>query len=64
MSAANPHDPRVTAGVAALVAVVLLIGGAFVGLAVEGAADFANAMSAFDGYYVRVAVFTLWQAAL
>ena len=52
------------AGIAALAAIAVLIGGAFVGLAAEGAADFARALSAFDAYYVRVAAFTLWQAAL
>jgi len=63
MSAAI-RDPRVRAGVAAIAVIVALIGGAFIGLAVEGAADFARALSAFDAYYVRVAIFTLWQAAL
>ena len=64
MSCAAIRDPRVKAGVAALAGIVILIGGAFVGLAVEGAADFARALSAFDAYYVRVAAFTLWQAVL
>ena len=64
MNAAVIRDPRVRAGVAALASIAVLIGGAFVGLAVEGAADFMRALSAFDAYYVRVAAFTLWQAAL
>jgi thiamine transport system permease protein len=64
MPAASRRDPRITAGIVALAAIAVLIGGAFAGMAVEGAADFAAAISAFDAYYARVAVFTLWQALL
>ena len=64
MAATNSDDPRLVAGTAALAAIAILIGGAFVGLAVEGAADLPEALSAFDGYYARVAAFTLSQAAL
>jgi thiamine transport system permease protein len=48
----------------ALAAIALLIGGAFAGLGVEGAADPAGAVSAFDPYMLRVVRFTLWQALL
>ena len=57
-------DTRVTAGIVALAAIAILIGGAFTGLALEGARDPAGAFAAFDGYLLRVARFTLWQAAL
>ncbi len=56
------RDLRFVAGAVALAAVGLLIGGAFLGLAREGAA--ADLAAAFDSYMVRVARFTLWQAAL
>jgi thiamine transport system permease protein len=64
MPASRSNDPRVTAGVVALAAITLLIGGALAGLALEGASDPAGAVSAFDGYLFRVVRFTLWQAAL
>ena len=64
MPVASRRDPRLAAGIVALAAIAVLIGGAFAGMAVEGAADFAAAISAFDAYYARVAVFTLWQALL
>lgn len=57
-------DPRITAGVVALAAIALLIGGAFAGLVLEGGRDLSGAVSAFDPYLLRVARFTLWQAAL
>jgi len=57
-------DSRVTAGIIALAAVALLIGGALAGLALEGAHDLSGAVSAFDPYLVRVVRFTLWQALL
>ena len=57
-------DPRIIAGVAALTAIAVLVGGAFAGLFVEGAAELPRALGAFDAYFVRVALFTLWQAAL
>jgi thiamine transport system permease protein len=60
----HPSDSRIAAGVIALAAVALLIGGAFAGLAVEGARDPSGALAAFDGYLLRVARFTLWQAVL
>ncbi|PSJ62429.1 thiamine/thiamine pyrophosphate ABC transporter permease [Pseudaminobacter soli (ex Li et al. 2025)] len=53
-----------TAGVIALGAIAILIGGAFVGLILEGVNDLSGAIAAFDGYLFRVARFTLWQAAL
>jgi thiamine transport system permease protein len=54
----------VTPGILALVAIAILVGGAFVGLVVEAGRDFSGAVSAFDPYLLRVARFTLWQAAL
>jgi thiamine transport system permease protein len=57
-------DGRVIAGCAALGAVGLLVGGAFAGLALEAWHDPGRALAAFDPYLVRVARFTLWQAAL
>lgn len=57
-------DRRVLFGIAALGAIAILIGGAFAGLLVEGARDMSGAVDAFDPYLLRVARFTLWQAAL
>ncbi len=57
-------EPRICAGIFALAFVGILIGGAFAGLVAEGAGDFGNAILAFDVYLLRVARFTLWQAAL
>src|SRR5690349_17956962 len=57
-------DSRITAGILALAFVALLIGGAFLGLLIEGADNPGGAFSAFDPYLLRVARFTLWQAAL
>ncbi|WP_245417350.1 thiamine/thiamine pyrophosphate ABC transporter permease [Aminobacter sp. AP02] len=57
-------DPRILAGIAALTAIGLLIGGAFAGLGVEAARNPEGAAAAFDGYLFRVARFTLWQALL
>ncbi len=59
-----PRDARVLAGLAALAAIAILIGGALLGLTIEGARDFARALQAFDAYLARVAWFTVWQAAL
>ena len=56
--------PRVLAGAAALVGLSVLIGGAFLGMIREGAADWTGASAAFDSYLWRIARFTLWQAAL
>ncbi|WP_274627214.1 thiamine/thiamine pyrophosphate ABC transporter permease [Arvimicrobium flavum] len=55
---------RIAPGIAALAAITLLIGGAFAGLLLEGARDWAGAAAAFDGYMLRVARFTLLQAVL
>jgi len=57
-------DPRIAAGIVALGAIALLIGGAFAGLILEGAHDLRGAASAFDLYLLRVVRFTLWQAVL
>ena len=51
-------------GLLALGFIALLIGGAFAGLAVEAARDWSGAVGAFDGGMLRIAGFTLWQAAL
>lgn len=58
------RDARIVAGVAALAFVALLIGGAFLGLLIEGAGNLSGAASAFDTYLFRVVRFTLWQALL
>ena len=55
---------RTTAGVAALGVIALVIGGAFAGLVVAGAGDWAQAVASFDSYLARVVRFTLWQAVL
>ncbi|TIV33405.1 MAG: thiamine/thiamine pyrophosphate ABC transporter permease ThiP, partial [Mesorhizobium sp.] len=60
----SARDSRVTASVVALAAIAALIGGAFAGLILEGAHDLSGAAAAFDGYLLRVARFTLWQALL
>ncbi|WP_425294819.1 thiamine/thiamine pyrophosphate ABC transporter permease [Neomesorhizobium albiziae] len=57
-------DRRVTAGVVALAAIAILLGGAVAGLLTEAASNWAGAVAAFDGYMARVVRFTLWQAAL
>jgi thiamine transport system permease protein len=57
-------DFRIAAGILALAYVAVLVGGAFVGLGVQGASDPGGALSAIDSYLWRVARFTLWQAAL
>ncbi len=66
---AAPHtrlrpDARIVAGIVALAAIAVLVGGAFAGLLAEGAADPSGAISAFDPYMLRVVLFTLWQALL
>ncbi|SFT43118.1 thiamine/thiamine pyrophosphate ABC transporter permease [Mesorhizobium sp. YR577] len=58
------RDRRITAGIIALAAIAVLIGGAFLGLILEGARDTSGAIAAFDSYLFRVARFTLWQALL
>ena len=57
-------DLRITAGIGALAAISLLIGGAFAGLTFEGLRDLSGALAAFDPYVFRIARFTLWQALL
>ncbi|MER8711427.1 thiamine/thiamine pyrophosphate ABC transporter permease [Mesorhizobium sp. M1295] len=64
MQRAPSSDTRVAAGIVALAAIALLIGGAFAGLVVEAMRDLSGAASAFDSYLLRVARFTLWQALL
>lgn len=64
MRSTRKTDTRVLAGIVALGAISLLIGGAFVGLVAEGARDLSGAYAAIDGYLLRVARFTLWQAIL
>ncbi|MBZ9675611.1 thiamine/thiamine pyrophosphate ABC transporter permease [Mesorhizobium sp. ES1-1] len=64
MRTSYPADPRVTAGIVALAAIGVLIGGAFTGLILEGIHDLSGAWAAFDPYLLRVVRFTLWQAAL
>lgn len=51
-------------GLLALAFVAVLLGGAFGGLAWQAGANPAGAAGAFDAYLVRIAIFTLWQAAL
>jgi len=58
------RDPRIRAGAIALGVIAFLVGGAFLGLLVEGAADLPTALSAFDTYMGRVVLFTLLQAVL
>jgi thiamine transport system permease protein len=57
-------NSRIAAGVVALAAIAVLIGGAFAGLIVEGVQDTSGALAAFDPYLFRVVRFTLWQALL
>lgn len=64
MHAPRLVDARILAGLCALAIVATLIGGAFFGLVVEGARDWSGVASAFDPYLLRVARFTVWQAAL
>ncbi len=64
MRLTRTSDPRILAGIVALAAISVLIGGAFAGLIAEGARDLSGAVAAFDGYLLRVARFTLWQAIL
>lgn len=64
MVPARSTDSRVTAGIVALAAIALLIGGAIAGLVLEGVQDPSGAWAAFDPYLFRVVRFTLWQAVL
>ncbi|WP_187968558.1 thiamine/thiamine pyrophosphate ABC transporter permease [Aquibium microcysteis] len=54
----------VAAGIGALGFVGLLAAGALGGLLIEGARDLGGAVAGVDGYLLRVARFTLWQALL
>jgi len=64
VAARHSSDPRILAGVLALAAIALLIGGAFAGLLIEGVRDLSGAIAAFDAYLLRIVWFTLWQAVL
>src|ERR1044072_5216666 len=62
--AALISDRRAVGGQLALAAIALLIGGSFVGLLLEAAADWDAALGAFDTYLFRVLRFPVWQALL
>lgn len=64
MLVASRSEPRVLAGIVALAAIAVLVGGALLGLAVEGASDWPAAVASLDPYLLGVARFTLWQALL
>lgn len=64
MQRAPSSDSRITAGIVALAAIALLIGGAFTGLVVEATRDPSGVASAFDSYLLPIVRFTLWQALL
>jgi thiamine transport system permease protein len=55
---------RILSGIAALIAIGIMVGGAFAGLMVEAANDWSGALGAIDPYLWRVTRFTLWQAIL
>ncbi|MCV3238841.1 thiamine/thiamine pyrophosphate ABC transporter permease [Mesorhizobium sp. ZC-5] len=57
-------DRRQTAGIVALAAIAILLGGALLGLLAEAASNWSGAIAAFDGYMARIVRFTLWQAVL
>ena len=59
---AGPNS--ISAGIVAIAAIAVLIGGAFAGLIMEASTNWSGAAAAFDGYMFRVVRFTLWQAAL
>src|SRR5262245_3394906 len=63
MRTANRPEPGILAGITALAAIAILIGGAFLGLLIEGAADLPSALGALDSYFAGVAPCTLWQPA-
>lgn len=54
----------VSAGLLAIAAIAMLIGGAFIGLGIEAWRNPDGAYAAFDAYLYRIARFTLWQALL
>ena len=60
----HPLPAGTRTGLAALAYLAVLAGGAFLGLAVVAAGDLGGALGAIDPYMLRVARFTLWQAAL
>jgi len=62
--ASTGGDGRLWAGAVALFGIAVLIGGAFLGLLLEGISDFDGALAAFDSYLFRIVRFTLWQAVL
>jgi len=64
MTSRSTIDSRVLAGILSLVAIAVLIGGAFAGLIAEGIRDLSGVFSAFDAYLGRIVWFTLWQAVL
>lgn len=64
MQRAPSSDSRITAGILALAAIALLLGGAFAGLIIEATRDPSGVASAFDSYLLRIVRFTLWQALL
>ncbi|MBL8580038.1 MAG: thiamine/thiamine pyrophosphate ABC transporter permease [Mesorhizobium sp.] len=61
---ATGSDGRLLAGAIALLGIAVLIGGAILGLLLEGVRDFGGALAAFDSYLFRIVWFTLWQAVL
>ncbi|HEY6632169.1 MAG TPA: thiamine/thiamine pyrophosphate ABC transporter permease [Rhizobiaceae bacterium] len=63
-TSARGWDGRILAGILALAAIAILVGGAFAGLVIEGIRDLSGAIAAFDAYLGRIVRFTLWQAAL
>ena len=64
MTAPFPRRGGTLAGIAALAALGVLVGGAFIGLGQEALRSWQGALSAFDTYLLRVARFTLLQAGL
>lgn len=64
MTSRSTGDSRVLAGILSLVAIAVLIGGAFAGLIAEGIRDLSGVFDAFDAYLARIVWFTLWQALL
>jgi thiamine transport system permease protein len=57
-------DGRIAAGYLAIAAVAFIVGGALLGLVFQAGSDWGGAFAAFDGYLLRVARFTLFQAVL
>ena len=64
MSASARSMRPLLPGILSLGVIVVLIGGAFGGLLVEGFRDLSRAIAAFDGYMLRLIRFTLLQALL